>query len=106
VGDPGCPAASGPRGKESKAEIRRATGRTRNTVGRYVERSRKRGWDPTSGAEPDEALALKVARSFKAVGRKAQAEESELRLVAHREQIRQWLVPEDGSRGASPHQGT
>jgi len=84
---------------ETKAEIRRATGRTRKTVRRYVERARKLGWDPTSGAEPDEALALKVARSLKPVGRKAQAGESELRLVEHREQIRQWLVPEDGSRG-------
>lgn len=84
---------------ETKAAIRRATGRTRKTVRRYVERARKLGWDPASGAEPDEALALEVARTLKPVGRKAWAGDSEPRLAAHRERIRQWLVPEDGSRG-------
>ena len=84
---------------ETKAAIRRATGRTRKTVRRYVERARKLGWDPASGAEPDEALAAEVARSLKPVGRKERAGESETRLGAHRERIRQWLVPEDGSRG-------
>lgn len=84
---------------ETKAAIRRATGRTRKTVRRYVERARKLGWDPASGTEPDEALALKVARTLKPVGRKVWAGQSEPRLVAYREQIRQWLIPEDGSRG-------
>jgi transposase len=84
---------------ETKAAIRRATGRTRKTVRRYVERARKLGWEPASGAEPDEALAAEVARGLKPVGRKARAGESETLLAAHRERIRQWLVPEDGSRG-------
>jgi transposase len=84
---------------ESKAAIRRATGHTRKTVRRYVERARKLGWDPAGGVEPEEALALEVARSLKPVGRKAWAGKSEPRLTAHREQIHQWLVPEDGSRG-------
>jgi transposase len=84
---------------ETKAAIRQATGRTRKTVRRYVERARRLGWDPASGAEPDEALALEVARSLKPVGRKARAGDSETRLEAHRERIRQWLVPADGSRG-------
>ena len=70
---------------ETKAAIRRATGRTRKTVRRYVERARKLGWDPASGAEPDEALALEVARTLKPVGRKAWAGDSEPRLAAHRE---------------------
>jgi transposase len=84
---------------ETKAAIRRVTGHTRKTVRRYIERARELGWDPVSGAEPDEALALKVARSLKSVGRESAAGESEARLAAHRERIRQWLVPEDASRG-------
>jgi len=84
---------------ETKAAIRRATGRTRKTVRRYVERARKLGWDPACGAKPDEALALEVARDLKPVGRKAWAGQSEPRMLAHRERIRQWLVPEDGNRG-------
>ncbi|HSD10336.1 MAG TPA: IS21 family transposase, partial [Candidatus Binatia bacterium] len=82
---------------ETRAAIQRATGRTRKTVRRYVERARKLGWDP-SGAEPDEALALEVARRLKPIGGEG-AGESEARLVEHREQIRKWVVPEDGSRG-------
>lgn len=84
---------------ETKAAIRRATGRSRKTVRRYVEQARKLEWDPVSGAEPDEALAVEVARNLKPVGRKARAGDSETRLAAHRQRIRQWLVPEDGGRG-------
>jgi transposase len=84
---------------ESKAAIRRATGHTRKTVRRYIERARKLGWDPGGGVEPDEALALEVARSLKPLGRKAHTGSSESRLVAHREQIRQWLFPQDAGRG-------
>lgn len=84
---------------ESKTAIRRATGRTRKTVRRYLERARKLGWEPSSGVEPDEALALEVARSLKPVGRTACAGSSESRLGAHRDQIRQWLFPQDESRG-------
>jgi hypothetical protein len=81
---------------ETKTAIRRVTGRTRKTVRRYIERARKLGWDPSGGVEPDEALALEVARSLKRVGGKAYAGNSESRLTAHREQIRQWLTPQDG----------
>jgi hypothetical protein len=55
---------------ESKTAIRRATGHTRKTVRRYIERARKLGWDPGGGVEPDEALALEVARSLKPLGRR------------------------------------
>jgi transposase len=84
---------------ESKTAIQRATGRTRKTVRRYIERARKLGWDPGGGVQPDEALALEVARSLKPVGQKSSAGSSESQLTAHREQIRQWLFPQDASRG-------
>jgi len=83
---------------ETRAAIQRATGRTRKTVRRYVERARKLGWEP-SGPEPDETLALKVARTLKPIGREARPGDSEALLTQHAEQIRQWLAPENGSRG-------
>jgi len=82
---------------ETRAAIQRATGRTRKTVRRYIERARKLGWEPGGGA-PDEALALEVARRLKPGGGEA-AGESETRLAEHHEQIRRWLAPDDGSRG-------
>jgi transposase len=84
---------------ESKAAIRRTTGHTRKTIRRYIERARKLGWHPGAGVDPDEALAVEVARSLKPVGRKACAGSSASVLAAQREQIRQWLFPQDGSRG-------
>jgi len=45
---------------ETRAAIRRATGRSR-TVRRYLREAGKLGWEPT-GTEPDEALATAVAR--------------------------------------------
>jgi len=83
---------------ETRAAIQRATGRTRKTVRRYLERARRLGWDP-SGPEPDETLALEVARALKPIGRKARSGESEALLERHAEQIRTWVAPEDGSRG-------
>jgi transposase len=83
---------------ETRAAIQRATGRTRKTVRRYLERAQKLGWEPP-GREPDEALALEVARTLKPIGREARAGESEALLGRHAEQISKWLVPEDGSRG-------
>jgi transposase len=84
---------------ETRAAIQRATGRTRKTVRRYIDRARKLGWDPSSGSEPDETLALEVARRLKPVGSETVGE-SETRLAEHREQIRTWLAAgEDGSRG-------
>jgi transposase len=85
---------------QTRSAIERATGRTRKTIGRYVKRARKLGWDPSSLREPDEALALEVARGLKPIrSEDTVAGESEARLVEHREQIRQWIAPEDGSRG-------
>jgi transposase len=83
--------------RESKAAIKRATGRTRKTVRRYVEKARELGWD--GEAEPDEALAVAVAQRLKPVADEPRAGTSEAALTPHREQIRQWLSPEDGGRG-------
>ena len=79
---------------ESKAAIKRATGRTRKTVRRYVDKAREVGWD--SEAEPDEALAVEVARRLKPVADEPREGTSEAALVPHREQIRTWLFPEEG----------
>jgi transposase len=84
---------------ESKAAIKRATGRTRKTVRRYVERARELGWVPSIGAEPDEALAVEVARSLKPVAPEAPEGGSEARLTPHLEQIRKWVAQQDGQRG-------
>ena len=83
--------------RESKAAITRATGRTRKTVRRYVEKARALGWD--GEAEPDEALAVAVAQQLKPVADAPRAGTSEAALTPHRDQIRQWLSPEDGGRG-------
>jgi hypothetical protein len=83
--------------RESKAAIQRATGRTRKTGRRYVEKARELGWD--GEAEPDEALAVAVARRRKPVPDEPRARTSEAALTPHRERIRQWLSPEDSGRG-------
>lgn len=79
---------------ESKAAIKRATGRTRKTVQRYVDKARELGWD--GEAEPDEALAVEVARRLKPVADEPREGTSEAALVPHGEQIRTWLFPEEG----------
>lgn len=83
---------------ESQAAIRRVTGRTRKTVRRYTALARKLGWDP-AGPEPDEALAGAVARRLRPVPAEVSPGPSEAQLAGHREQIRQWLEPEDERRG-------
>ncbi len=80
--------------RESKAAIKRATGRTRKTVRRYVEKAREVGWD--GEVEPDEALAVEVARRLKPVADEPREGTSEAALTPHREQIRTWLFPEEG----------
>ena len=79
---------------ESKAAIKRATGRTRKTVRRYVEKAREVGWDGAS--EPDEPLAVAVARRLKPVADEPREGASEAALAPHRERIRAWLFPEEG----------
>jgi hypothetical protein len=84
---------------ETKSGVERATGRTRKTIHRYVKTAAKLGWAPGS-AEPDEALAARVAQRLRP-GPEVSAEggATEAVLTAHREQLRAWLVPEDGTRG-------
>jgi hypothetical protein len=79
---------------ESKAAIKRATGRTRKTVRRYVDQARAVGWDGTS--EPDEALAVAVARRLKPGTDEPREGTSAAALTPHRERIRGWLFPEAG----------
>jgi transposase len=83
---------------ESKAAIKRATGRTRKTIRRYVERARELGWVVSNGAEPDEALAVEVARSLKPVPPEPPEGSTESRLQPHMEQLRLWLTPKDGNK--------
>lgn len=84
---------------EPKAAIARVTGRTRKTIRRYLRAAARAGWEPGS-REPDEALAAAVAKRLRP-GPAAEAMGggvAEL-LAPHREQLRTWLVPADGSRG-------
>jgi len=84
---------------ETKSGIERATGRTRKTIQRYVETAAKLGWTPGDG-EPDEALAARVSQRLRpGPALPAQGGATEAVLAAHREQLRAWLVPEDGTRG-------
>lgn len=84
---------------ETKSAIERVTGRTRKTIHRYVKVARKLGWAPGSD-EPDEALAAKVVQRLRpGPASPADGGTTEALLVTHREQLRAWLVPADGSRG-------
>jgi len=82
---------------ESKAAIKRATGRTRKTIRRYVDKARELGWD--GAAEPDEALGVAVARQLRPVADAPRAGTSEAVLAPHHARIRAWLFPKDAGRG-------
>ena len=82
---------------EAKAAIERVTGRTRKTIRRYLKAAAKLGWEPGSG-EPDETLAAQVAQRLRP-GPAQSTNALETQLEPHREQLREWLVPADGSRG-------
>lgn len=84
---------------ETKSGIERATGRSRKTIHRYVKTAAKLGWTP-GGSEPDEGLATRVAQRLRP-GPEISAEGgvTEGILAAHREQLRAWLTPGDGTRG-------
>ena len=92
---------------EPYAAIERATSRTRKTVRRYVRLAIKAGWQ-RSESEPDEALAVAVARALKPGTKDAIAGEAEMRLTPHREQIALWLganeSEERGLRLSKVHQ--
>jgi transposase len=83
---------------ETRAAIRRATGRSRTTVRRYLREARTLGWEPT-GAEPDEALATAVAQRLRP-GPAAEVPGSvEVQLAPHQAQLTAWLKPADNRRG-------
>jgi len=84
---------------EPSAAIERATRRTRKTIGRYKQRARKLGWEPGGEREPDEELAASVARSVRPVSDDEGLGAIEAQLMPQRAAIRQWVSPEDGSRG-------
>src|SRR5437899_3173646 len=83
---------------ETRAAIRRATGRSRTTVRRYLREAGKLGWEPT-GTEPDEALAMAVARWLRPGPDAESLGSVEAQLAPHQVQLRAWLRPADGSRG-------
>ena len=85
------------RGEPQRA-IHRVTGRSRNSIRRWVLTARQLGFDP-EGAEPDEALARDVAQQLKLVGRPFARDGIAARLQPHRERIEAWLHPEGGGRG-------
>jgi transposase len=82
---------------EKQRAVARVTGHGRMTVRRYEETARELGWVPGQ-REPDEDLARAVAASLRPGGVKPPGA-TEAGLVAHRERLREWLRPEDGSRG-------
>jgi transposase len=85
------------RGEPQRA-IQRTTGHSRSTIRRWLRIARRLGWEP-SGGEPDEALAAAVAQRSRPVPAEPSAGSAQVRLAPHREQIREWLHPEDGTRG-------
>lgn len=85
---------------ETRRGIERATGRSRKTIHRYVKTAAKLGWEPGVGGEPDEALAARVAQRLRpGPGESAAGGTTEAVLTAHRDQLRAWLAPDDGTRG-------
>ena len=84
------------RGERQRA-VARATGHSRSTIRRYVAAARELGWAPLL-VEPDEALAVGVAKRLRPVASEGLGE-SEARLRPHQAQIHAWLEAEGGGRG-------
>ena len=85
------------RGERQRA-IARVSGHSRTTVRRYEKAARELGWVPGED-EPDEALALAVVAALRPGAKDRQPGASEALLAPHQPRLREWLVPEDGSRG-------
>lgn len=85
------------RGERQRA-ISRVSGHSRTTLRRWLQVAGEIGWQPGEG-EPDEALAREIARRVRPVRDEASPGESQSQLLRHREQIRDWLLPEDERRG-------
>jgi transposase len=78
---------------ESRRQVARVTGRSRKTIRRYVETAVRLGWAPAE-REPDELLAAAVITTVRP-GPKDVVAESAAVLEPFKEQIRQWLAPDD-----------
>ena len=79
---------------EGRRQIARVTGRTRKTIGRYVDVATGIGWVPGIH-EPDEQLAAEVLARLRP-GPKEPVADSEQTLLPLRDQLEQWLAPHDG----------
>ena len=82
---------------QSLRAIAAATGRSRKTVRRYLTVAQSVGWRPEQ--EPDEALACRVLERVRPGPRGTAPGEIERWLLAHADQIRNWLGGEEGRRG-------
>jgi len=78
---------------ESRRHVARATGRSRKTIGRYLDAAAKRGWVATVH-EPTEHLAAEVIATLRP-GPKGVVCETAAALEPFKEQIRHWLAPHD-----------
>jgi transposase len=85
------------RGERQRA-VARATGHGRMTVIRFARAAQDLGWTPGEH-EPDEALARAVAAQLRPGAKERDPGASERLLAPHRDRLREWLVPDDGSRG-------
>jgi transposase len=81
---------------ESKSAVKRATGHGRATIRRYVETATELGW-VAGHHEPDEKLAADVFARLRP-GQTAKPGEVEQRLLEHKQQISDWLKPDEGQR--------
>jgi transposase len=80
------------RGEKRKA-IARTTGRSRNTVKRYLAVAARLGWEPGE-REPDEGLAAGVLARLRPGPRDRSPGEGERRLLPHQEKLAAWLSRE------------
>ncbi len=83
---------------ESKAQIEAVTGRSRKTVGRYIDAAVELGWRPEVG-EPEEALAAKVVVRLRPGNKGSGRSPRESLLFPHKQRIAAWLEGADGERG-------
>jgi hypothetical protein len=83
---------------ESQVVIEAATGRDRKTIRSYLRVAREIGWQP-GGAEPDEALAVRLLEKLRPGPRNLEPGEMEHLLLPRQEQIRQWISGTEIDRG-------
>lgn len=81
---------------EGRRSITRATGRSRKSIARYVERAEALGWEPGGPVEPDEALSGRVASGLRPGPPPKQGNTTEAKLWPHLERLRGWLHPPSG----------